>query len=415
MKFTDKWLQSLTWTKSLNIAEKKRAQRQAKPDKGKRTYKPIRQVVFLDNLDRGLSLMLVVSYGGTKSFRVLTYVDGKPQPSYKLGIYPQMSLAQAKKKAREFFENPDRVKEREAVGTFKDIAEQWFKRYVEAQALRSGNDLRRHLERHIYPKWAKTKFLSIRRREVNDLLDHIADHHGRGLADAVLATIRSVMNWYQSRDENYTSPIVKGMRKDQRTAAQRARKRILNDNELKRLWEATEGGDMFDAFVRVSLLTAQRRAKVAQMRWDDIVDGTWIIRSEEREKGTAGKLKLLESVLEALGKLPRIAGNPYVFAGRGGKAFNSYSQRKEELDRKLPDMEPWTLHDLRRTARSLMSRAGVSSDHAERVLGHAIPGVEGVYDRHSYEPEKADALERLGHLIETIVNPPDGNVVALRR
>ena len=77
-------------------------------------------------------------------------------------------------------------------------------------------------------------------------------------------------------------------------------------------------------------------------------------------------------------------------------------------------MRRWTLHDLRRTARSLMSRAGVPRDHAERVLGHAIAGVEGVYDRHAYEDEKAEALDKLARLIEAIVNPPDKtNVVPL--
>ena len=69
-------------------------------------------------------------------------------------------------------------------------------------------------------------------------------------------------------------------------------------------------------------------------------------------------------------------------------------------------MERWVLHDLRRTARSLMSRAGVPSEHAERTLGHAIKGVEGVYDRHRYEEEKAEALRRLANLIEKIVNAP---------
>jgi hypothetical protein len=74
------------------------------------------------------------------------------------------------------------------------------------------------------------------------------------------------------------------------------------------------------------------------------------------------------------------------------------------------------LHDLRRTARSLMSRAGVPSEHAERVLGHIIPGVEGTYNRHAYSDEKAVALARLAALIETIINPPaDSNVVVLRQ
>jgi hypothetical protein len=58
-----------------------------------------------------------------------------------------------------------------------------------------------------------------------------------------------------------------------------------------------------------------------------------------------------------------------------------------------------------------MSRAGVSSEHAERVLGHVIPGVEGVYDRHAYFAEKAHALAKLAALIERIVYPPEGDVV----
>lgn len=62
-----------------------------------------------------------------------------------------------------------------------------------------------------------------------------------------------------------------------------------------------------------------------------------------------------------------------------------------------------------------MSRAGVLDNHAERMLGHAIPGVKGTYDRHSYFDEKADALNRLATLIETILHPPADNVVALAK
>ena len=74
----------------------------------------------------------------------------------------------------------------------------------------------------------------------------------------------------------------------------------------------------------------------------------------------------------------------------------------------------WTLHDLRRTARSLMSRAGVQGDHAEQCLGHIIPGVRGVYDRHEYRREKAEAYEALALLIERILNPAPANVTQLR-
>lgn len=163
------------------------------------------------------------------------------------------------------------------------------------------------------------------------------------------------------------------------------------------------------------LLTAQRRDKVATMRRHHVVDGEWRIPSEHREKGNAGNLRLPQLALDIIAKQPRIAGNPYVFGVGGDKGhFNSHSQRKEELDKKLAevplDMTCWVLHDLRRTSRSLLSRAGVRPDISERVLGHAISGVEGVYDRHSYDQEKADALNRLATLIDTIVHPPEGNL-----
>jgi integrase len=76
-------------------------------------------------------------------------------------------------------------------------------------------------------------------------------------------------------------------------------------------------------------------------------------------------------------------------------------------------MPNWVLHDLRRTARSLMSRAGIRPHIAKQALGHTIRGVEGVYDRHSYDVEKADALSRLAELVERIIHPTN-NVVPLR-
>jgi integrase len=88
------------------------------------------------------------------------------------------------------------------------------------------------------------------------------------------------------------------------------------------------------------------------------------------------------------------------------------SQLKAALDY-ASGTSGWTLHDLRRTARSLMSRAGVPSDHAERCLGHVIGGVRGVYDRHAYRDEMAVAYERLAALIAGVVDPQE-NVVPLR-
>ena len=185
----------------------------------------------------------------------------------------------------------------------------------------------------------------------------------------------------------------------------------MEDDELRVLWAAAEANGVFGAFVRVALLTGQRREKIVGIRWRDIVDGEWRIPVSDREKNTAGSLVLPQAVLDIISAQPRFADNAYVFAGLGTNHIGGMSKRKAVFDKKA-GVFGWTIHDLRRTARSLMSRAGVRPDIAERVLGHAIPGVAGVYDRHQYNEEKAHALKSLAALLEKIVNPPIGNVVS---
>ena len=142
------------------------------------------------------------------------------------------------------------------------------------------------------------------------------------------------------------------------------------------------------------------------------VDGIWNISTEAREKGSGGALVLPEVAIQAIRSQKRIVDNPYVFAGRGTGHLNAHHVLKRRIDQQI-QIEPWVFHDLRRTSRSLMARAGVPRDIAERVLGHVIQGVEGTYDRHSYRDEKADALAKLAGLVALIINPPAENVVPL--
>ena len=289
-----------------------------------------------------------------------------------------------------------------------------MKRYVEANGLRSKGEIARTLNKYILPRWQDRKICDIRRSDMTALLDKVEDDHGARQADMVLAIVRKMMNWHASRHDDYVSPIARNMNRVK--AADRARKRVLEDDELRAVWHACDEVSTFGALVKFALLTAQRKEKIATLRWDDIADGVWAIRTEPREKGNAGRLRLPEVALDIIAAQPRIEGNPYVFtAARGVGPFNSFSEWKAQLDAKLPaNMAHWTIHDLRRTARSLLSRAGVRPDISERVMGHAIPGVEGVYDRHRYDDEKAHALQALADLIDRILNPPAVNVVPLR-
>ena len=233
----------------------------------------------------------------------------------------------------------------------------------------------------------------VRRGDVAGLLDRVQEKSGARSADYILAIISKMANWYATRNENYVSPIIRGMRRH--SPKDHARERILSDDEIRELW-AKDGE--YGNFTKLLLLTGQRCAKVNGMRFDDIKDGVWTIPQEAREKDTGGTLRLPDVALSIIESEPRFVSSPYVFLCR--RHLN-------------PRGKDWVLHDLRRTAKSLMSRAGVLPHVSERVLGHVIEGVEATYDRHTYREEKADALRALAGLIENTRLPPADKIVPL--
>jgi integrase len=299
--------------------------------------------------------------------------------------------------------------------TFKDVAQQWMARHVRGNGLLSIRQITRHLNAHIYPAWAERVFLDIRRSDVAALLDHVQDNHGARAADYCLSVVRAVMNWYATRNDDYVPVVVRGMQR--RSAHAQARARILDDVELAAVWRAAEASDMFGAILRLCLLCGQRSRKIAAMKWADISpDGVWTVPTAPREKATAGALMLPKAALDIIRAQPQLGDNPHIFASRYRDGpFDSFGPAMMKFRARLPDMPAWTVHDLRRTARSLLSRAGVAPDVAERVLGHAIPGIRGIYDRHSFADEKAGALARLAALIDSIVHPRSADVLPMKR
>jgi integrase len=258
-------------------------------------------------------------------------------------------------------------------------------------------------------------FTEIHREDITALLDKVEDENGAPLADKVLTVIGSIMSWYAIRHRDYVPPLVKGMRRTD--PKKKERDRVLDDDELRLVWNLAGQQRTYGALIRMLLLTGQRLDKVLRMRWDDVdADGVWIIPTEPREKTNIGKVRLPPDARAILDALPRFDSNPFIFTGRGQRHMSASGTFKAKFDAKLPsDMPPWRLHDLRRTARSLMSRAKVSSKDAERVMGHSLPGVEGVYDRYAYLDEKSDALQRLASLIDGIVHPRADVIVPMAK
>ncbi|MFT3671585.1 tyrosine-type recombinase/integrase [Aestuariivirga sp.] len=366
-----------------------------------------------------------VTPAGVKSYAVVTRDPHGRQVWATIGSSDAMRIEEARERGRKALQ---RIRDGltpfeptpKKLSTFEAVAKSWIERHVQARKLRSQKEIERCLRVYVLPAWKDVPFVEIRRGDVTELLDRIEDDNGARQADVVLAILRGMANWYASRHDEYLSPVTKGMRRQ----AGVKRDRVLGDEELRVIWRHALDAGTFGAIIRFALLTAQRREKIAKLRWSDLDGSTWNIASGAREKGAGGSLRLPKAAKAVIDEQPRLNSNPFVFSGRGDVAFNGFSKCKARFDEGLPktkkceDAEPmprWTLHDLRRTARSLMSRAGVRPDIAERVLGHVIPGVEGVYDRHRYDAEKAEALERLAATIDEIRKPAIGKIVRLTR
>lgn len=257
----------------------------------------------------------------------------------------------------------------------------------------------------------------LRRSHIVDMLDEIEDENGPVMADRTLAYLRKAFNWFQARNEDFTNPIVKGLRQ----VGNNARERILSDDEIRDLWTALDIVENVPAcyprFIKSLLLTTTRRTEAALMHSSEIDGADWTIPADRYKTGIDHVIPLSAAARELIGEKPAGAnGNSwFVFTTTAGaKGFSGFSKARRELDKaiakvrsdaKREPMPHWVLHDLRRTGRSLMSRAGVPADHAERCLGHVIGGVRGVYDRYAYLEEKREAFARLAGLVALILNP----------
>ena len=394
------------------------------------------QTDYFDDQTRGLALR--VSRSGQKSWTYHFTWAGK-RSRMTFGSYPATSLGAARTRTDEAKGHVEAGKDPRSIGTddtFKAICEEYLKREcgmkrdAEGKAtfkggLRSAPEREAALTRLVYPKLGARRIGDIKRSEIVRLLDKVEDESGPVMADRVLATVRKIMNWHASRSDEFRSPIVRGMARTK--PKERARKRTLTDDEIRVVWNVAEGfPEPFGALVQFVLLTLARRTEAARIGRKEVTSNSfdWTLPAA-RNKTKVDLLRPLSGAAQTVfASVARIDDCDFVFTTDGKTPISGFSKFKlefdqavlEELRRQDPEAKAlpnWTLHDLRRTGRSLMSRAGVPSDHAELCMGHVIGGVRETYDRYEYRDEKARAFEALAAQIERIVNPQP-NVVAMR-
>lgn len=309
---------------------------------------------------------------------------------------------------------------------FATVADLFLEKH--ASKNRSYAESKRVVDFYLKPGWEDRQIGDISRADIVARLDEIEAGEFRGrnggsyggpvMADRVLAQLRKLMNWHAARDTDFVTPIVKGMARTK--PSERARTRVLDDDEIRLVWPHLTG--QYGAVLKTLFYTAQRVGEVAQMQRSQIgADGIWEIPAAAYKGKRQQFVPLTAEAKAIVDAQPQIDESDLVFPAQRdpSKQMTNWSAMKASLDAAVAKtrdgkaLRHWTVHDIRRTCRTLMSRADVRSDISERVLGHVVPGVAGVYDRHAYVEEKRKALEALASVLEQIINPAADNVFSL--
>jgi integrase len=316
-----------------------------------------------------------------------------------LGVYPRMSLATAREKAKDWLRQADEgidpsKRKRSSNMKVEAVCREFVRLHAQARN-KSWRESERILEREFIETFGQRDIREIKRFDVLEILDAAVARGSTYQANRILATIRKLYNWCIERGIVESSPIV-GMKAPTNEIS---RERVLDDDELKALLRACRNDAYpFRQYVPLLLATATRRAELAEMRWSEIEGDKWVIPAARAKNGKPHVVPLSRFAREVLTEVPRFLDCDFVFTTTHRSPVSGFSKMVRRLS-EGSGTSGWRLHDLRRTAASGMARLRVAPHVIERVLNHisgTISGVAAVYNRYGYDDEKADALEQWG-------------------
>jgi len=380
---------------------------------------------------RGFAIQVLPS--GCKTFMYI-YTFGGKRRHMNLGIYPVTTLAEARQKymdaallvARgkdphgdEEIAVPDENASDEPLdGEMKvsKLAELYLEWSKQHHTLSWHVTNRMSLNNDVLPFWGEKPINTIRRRDAIALIEKVAGR-APGQARNVLKAARSMFDYALQREYIDASPLTKISRAVP-SVRPKGRERTLSDAEIKEAWEkiaAGPGSEITKRALKLILVTAQRPSEVAGLHSREIDGKWWTIPTERAKNGHEHRVYLTPTALKLIGETEGyIFPSPREVTPIGSSLSESKSMgrnalaqlvsskmekvvegnKKEKEVAKLPyyGMTPWTPHDLRRTARTVMARIGIPDEHAEEVLNHSKVGIKKVYNTYKYDKEKQAAL-----------------------
>jgi len=377
--------------------------------------------------DEALPGFAVRLRGKTKTW-VVQYRIGAQQRRESLGDVRKVTLEDARKIARQRFAQvelgvdpaAERARARAATLSLAIVSS----RYLEAKKDVMRPNTYRAAERYFRVHWKPLHARPIEgaakigRADVAARLQELIKQHGRTSAARARDYLSAMYSWSMKEGLCEANPV---LATNDPTAGRLPRDRVLSDHEIRIIWNACRD-DSFGRIVKLLLLLGCRREEIGALKFDELSldTGVLTIPGSRTKNHRTLELTLPQVAIDLLRSAPRLDGQQYVFATRGGGPFNAWSAAKLQLDSQIvlatgQQLLRWTLHDLRRTMRSGLGRLGVPPHVAELSIGHVRGGVEAIYDRYRYQGEIARALTLWADHIHVVVVGDERKIVSLRQ
>lgn len=380
-----------------------------------------------DSRVTGLVLRMMPSGEASWSVRLRTKDGKRTRP--KLGQWPAMGITEARKRAHAaiaaIHAGQDPVAEKRAAraaraarlaeGTVAERLKEWrdAKEADKTQpwSPRYASEIHRVCLQAVEPMLGNKPLRETTREDWTKVLRK-RQASGQGAAAFLYRTISSFLNHAEAHG---WLPLPLLPRKGAAMIAPpvASRERILTDEELQAVWKASESEPpKLRAFVRLLLLTAARELEVADIAAGevDLESGRWTIPAERAKNDRSLTLPLSPLALMEIRSIwpnERIGAGYRLLGKIAGSGFRGFGRLKIRLD-EASGVKAWRWHDLRRTARTGMTRLGVPRDHAEAAINHVSgrSALERTYDRHDYAEEVISALTAWQSHVAQVLEKP---------
>jgi integrase len=344
------------------------------------------QVTVVDDALPGFGVR--VSHGGVKAF-VLVY--GKSRKRVTIGRYPIIGLQEARSEAKKLLAEQTLGKRDTPSINFADAIGLFLSTHYPKTSLkpRTRVETERLLRVHFLPALRHEKLADISTHAISQIIDR--RRKTPSAARHAFAAVRLFFKWAVGRGYISRSPC-EGLHPP---APSPPRNRVLTDEELKLVLAHARAEDTtFNMIVQLLIFTGQRRGEIASLRaeWIDFQNQTITLPpviTKNKRQHTFPFGPLAETVLR------KGEQKGLIFPARGTDTpINGWSKLKPAFDKQCP-LEPWTLHDLRRTCATNLAALGVPVHVTEKLLNHVsgtTGGIVAVYQRHAYLDEMREGI-----------------------